>query len=80
LAGASAERAAPWVAARSVIVMDEETGEILYGKNPDLVIGHVRRHKRLPGRRHERIRRGIRACPDFIGEIRQNTPCIRRSP
>ncbi len=29
---------APWVAARSVIVMDEETGAILYGKNPDLVI------------------------------------------
>jgi serine-type D-Ala-D-Ala carboxypeptidase (penicillin-binding protein 5/6) len=35
---ADAQRGAPWVAARSVIVMDEETGVILYGKNPDLVI------------------------------------------
>jgi serine-type D-Ala-D-Ala carboxypeptidase (penicillin-binding protein 5/6) len=33
-----AERGAPWVAARAVVVMDDETGAILYAKNPDLVI------------------------------------------
>jgi len=32
------ERNPPWVAARSVIVMDDETGSILYAKSPDLVI------------------------------------------
>jgi D-alanyl-D-alanine carboxypeptidase (penicillin-binding protein 5/6) len=35
---ADPERHAPWVAARSVIVIDQATGTILYGKNPDLVI------------------------------------------
>jgi serine-type D-Ala-D-Ala carboxypeptidase (penicillin-binding protein 5/6) len=37
-AALAAERAAPWVAARAVVVMDDDTGTILYAKNPDLVI------------------------------------------
>jgi serine-type D-Ala-D-Ala carboxypeptidase (penicillin-binding protein 5/6) len=32
------ERQAPWVAARSVIVIDQTTDAVLYSKNPDLVI------------------------------------------
>lgn len=36
--GPSFERDAPWVAARAVMVMDAETGAVLYAKNPDLVI------------------------------------------
>jgi serine-type D-Ala-D-Ala carboxypeptidase (penicillin-binding protein 5/6) len=32
------ERRPPSVGARAVVVMDEDTGTILYGKNPDLVI------------------------------------------
>jgi serine-type D-Ala-D-Ala carboxypeptidase (penicillin-binding protein 5/6) len=31
-------RSAPWVAARAVVVMDQATGEIVYGRNPDLTI------------------------------------------
>jgi D-alanyl-D-alanine carboxypeptidase len=33
-----ADRQAPWVAARAVVVMDQTTGSILYAKNPDLPI------------------------------------------
>jgi D-alanyl-D-alanine carboxypeptidase (penicillin-binding protein 5/6) len=38
ISAGAAEGDAPWVAARAVMVLDEETGAILYAKNPDLVI------------------------------------------
>ncbi len=37
-AAASPERSAPAVGARAVVVLDQATGTLLYGKNPDLVI------------------------------------------